>query len=367
MRAIERLGRSRRSGLRPGLGLVAGLSLAAVLGPATLAAAPAAATDDGEDLSDLLVDEMPGYVLAPLGDPLTGGTGPIDWDEVGDSGPADGVWPEDMPSYVKSYFSAQGLTAVMLVAFDPEDLPESAMVAGFAQSLEDEGGRPLTLPRADTAGVDYEAFVVRSPGLSDSSSFSMAAFADDGIVVALYVDTMRGDGDVQRSALDDFVTAQVDFEPVRTPTDDRIGRDDDPTGEGAAASSQQAGGDGDDGRSTATRIGLATMWVVAMSAIGLLVWLIAQGRRTRPGAATAGGSAAWPMAGGPVPFVPPGTGTGPVGGPPTHPPLPPAASPPIAVAARRPPPPVAPPPSAKGGLRTQRHRPASDDIWRAPG
>jgi hypothetical protein len=328
------------------------VTVVTVLATVTTSAAPAAATDDGEDLSDLLVDEMPGYQLAPLGDPLEGGTGPIDWDEVGPSGPADGIWPEDMPSYVKSYFRVEGLTSVMLVAFDPKDLPESAMVTGFRVSLEQEGGEPLHLPDADAAGVDYQAFVVPSPDGSDLLTYSMAAFADDGIVVALYADTMRGDTEMQRQVLDDFVTAQVEFEPAdRSPGSDRIGDDDGDGGDepgGETAASRQPADGGGDGPSSTTRVALAAMWLAAMGSLGLLVWLLGQARRGRraagagaAGAAGSAGTATWPATGRPVPYVPPADPrpappAAPAAPSPTHPPLPPTPSPPLGDGWQRP-------------------------------
>jgi hypothetical protein len=362
---------------------VAGLTLAAALGlPVVAPTVPAAATDDGEDLSDLLVDEMPGYHLAPLGDPRMGGTGPIDWDEVGaDAGPAGGLWPEDMPSYVKSFFRAEDLTSVMLVGFDPKDLPPTAMVSSFVVSLEDEGGQPVTLPAADAAEVDYEAFVVAPPDEPDVMAFSMAAFADDDIVVALYADALRGDTEVQRTALDEFVTAQARYEPPpRKTDDDRIGGDepaagDEPTDEGAAparpaGTTQPAGGDDGPG---AQRIVLATLWVLLMAALGLFAWSLARGRPARTVAA--GWAPSPPVA--PLTHVVPTAHAARLPAqPPAGPPRPPPTTPPLAPVARPPlpRPPVAPPPIPYGGLRTQRGRdrapaPATTDgeAWRRPG
>ena len=339
--------------------MAAGLVVAVL---AVAPAVPAAATDDGDDVSDLLVDEVAGYELQPPGDPLEGLSGPLNWDDLG---PIAGVGSEDLPDlpgYANAFLASDNSVYAMVMGIDVGDLDESAVLAGAGAGLTQFGdGDELTLPNADAAGVDYEAGVMTPPGAPRDATLSGAALAGEGIVVIVFVTSMDGNAAEERRVLDRFVVAQAQFEPPVAAPPARPRRID-PTRRVAIG----------DERSSARMAGAIISWTLLTVGFALLAgFLVRRWQSTRTAAAASAPAAGWSQATGSTGSWPPASGPSPTAASPTTgPPLPPSAGPPLAPSARRrlppPPPPLAlplPPAVPPGGFgAARRASPPSDAL-----
>jgi hypothetical protein len=305
---------------------------------AVTSAGPAAATDDGDDLSDLLIDEVQGYELQPPGNPAAGRSGPVDWNDLGSLPGVDtGDLPDDTPEAYANVFLAQDRTTFAVVmGIDTGGIDPAILLGAVGAGLGEFGSSDhLTLPGADAAGVRYEAREMAPQGGPSGETDSAAALAGEGIVVMVVVTSFDGDAAEEHRVLDRFVIAQAQFEPSVTADSSPPARPRriDPTRRVAAG----------DERSSARMAGAIISWTLLTVGFALLAGLLVRRwQATRAVAAASAPAAGWNQAAGSWPSASGRHLTGSTTASRTAgPPLPPSAGPPLAPLAR---PPLPPPP-----------------------
>ncbi|HEV7763010.1 MAG TPA: hypothetical protein VGO78_28560 [Acidimicrobiales bacterium] len=327
MRASDQAG-GRRPWCSAGVVRVAtGLALAVAATVTMLApVTPAAAVDDGEDVQDRLVQDVYGYGLQAAGDPLAGGSGAMDRADVAAFAALDaGRFPDDLDQYANTFVRDDLGAVAVVLGLQSDDLDAPTAVAAFRARGEALGVDPLVLPGADQAGIVYSAYNLNPSGRTDGPVMSLAAFAQDDMMVVVIANVTAESHLSRENVLERFVTAQESAEP----TPSAGGVPGLPTPAPAPATpagrvEREAPAAADDGSGSGVSDVDKIFFLMLAGAVAALVLTFLFGRkRPAPTAAT------------PVPVAAAGWSGW------TPPP-------------RRPPPPVAPPPVPWGGFRTGR-------------